>query len=57
MDTKYSFLKKESLKLKEKISKLLKNKKSEKDENEIRYLINLLEQTTNKMELIINSRY
>lgn len=57
MDTKYSFLKKESLRLKEKISKLLKNKKSEKDENEIRYLINLLEQTTNKMELIINSRY
>lgn len=57
MDTKYSFLKKESLRLKENISKLLKNKKSQKDENEIKYYLNLLEDTTNRMELIINSKY
>ena len=57
MNGNYTFLKKESLKLKEKISTLLKKKKNQKDENEIKYFLNLLEETTNKMEIIINSKY
>ena len=57
MNSNYTFLKKESLKLKEKISTLLKKKKNQKDENEIKYFLNLLEETTNKMEIIINSKY
>lgn len=57
MDKDYIFLKKKSKQLKEKITKLLSKKKNEKDENELRYFINLLEETTNKMEIIINSKY
>lgn len=57
MDKDYIFLKKKSIQLKEKITKLLSKKKNEKDENELRYFINLLEETTNKMEIIINSKY
>lgn len=53
----YIFLKKESIKLKEKVTKLMKNKKSTKDENEIRYLLLILEKTLEKMEIIVNSMY
>lgn len=57
MDKDYIFLKKKSIQLTEKITKLLSKKKNEKDENELRYFINLLAETTNKMEIIINSKY
>ena len=54
MNDKYIFYKKKSIELKKKIYKLLKKNENE---NEIRYLIKLLEDTTNKMEIIINAKY
>ena len=57
MDNDYTFLKKKSIQLKEKVSNLLKKKKNQKDENEIRYFVKLLEEITDKMEIIINSKY
>lgn len=53
----YEFLKKKSIKLKEKISFLISKKKNQKDENEIKYYLNILEKVANKMEIIINSQY
>ena len=53
----YEFLKSNSIKLKEKISFLISKKKNKKDENEIKYYLNILEKVANKMEFIINSKY
>lgn len=56
MDKKdYIFLKNESQKLKEDIMNEMKKKN--KDDNKVRYLLTLLEQTVSNMEKIINSMY
>ena len=51
----YIFLKNQSKNLKNDIEKELKNKKI--DDNKVKYLLSLLDQTVNKMEKIINSMY
>ena len=51
----YKFLKEEAQNIKNELEKLVKQKKP--DDIRIRYLLNLLENTVNKMENIINNMY
>ena len=51
----YKFLKEESKNIKYELEKIVKQKNS--DDNRVRYLLNLLENTVNKMENIINNMY
>jgi hypothetical protein len=51
----YKFLKKEAQNIKHELDKIGKQKNP--DDNRIRYLLNLLENTVNKMENIINNMY
>ena len=53
----YKFLKVKSKDLKKEIEILMKVNKSERNEYKIKYLLNLLEDTVNKMENIINNMY
>jgi hypothetical protein len=53
----FKFLKVNSEDLKKKIETLMKVNKSKRNEYKIRYLLNLLEKTINKMENTINNMY
>ena len=57
MTKKDKFLKVKSKDLKKEIEILMKVNKSERNEYKIKYLLNLLEDTVNKMENIINNMY